>query len=98
MSTGKSIGPLQLSGALVELKFSVFVPGIPQSRKEIAAVVGDTRLDFLTKEPVTGELLSAKLARGPLNTEEAVRCAIAIGAALHKIHSRGLVHGALSPH
>jgi Tol biopolymer transport system component len=98
MSNGKNIGPLQLSGALVELKFSLFVPGIPQSRKEIAAVVGDTRLDFLTKEPVSGELLSVKLARGPLSIEEAIRCAIAIGAALHKIHSRGLVHGALSPH
>jgi Tol biopolymer transport system component len=67
-------------------------------RKEIAAHVGDNKLDFLTKEPVSGELLSAKLAGGPLSTEEAVRCAIGIGSALHKIHSRGLVHGALSPH
>ena len=33
-----------------------------------------------------------------MSTEEAVRCAIGIGAALHKIHSRGLVHGALSPY
>ena len=60
--------------------------------------MGDTRLDFLTKEPVSGELLSARLAREPMSTEEAVRCAIGIGAALHKIHSRGLVHGALSPY
>ena len=60
--------------------------------------MGDTRLDFLTKEPVSGELLSARLAGGPLSTEEAVRCAIGIGSALHKIHARGLVHGALSPY
>jgi eukaryotic-like serine/threonine-protein kinase len=59
--------------------------------------VGETRLDFLSKQPVPGELLSAKLARGPLSTEETLRYAIEIGSALHKIHSRGLVHGALSP-
>ena len=33
-----------------------------------------------------------------MSTEEAIRCAIGIGAALHKIHSRGFVHGALSPY
>ena len=59
--------------------------------------MGETRLDFLSKQPVPGELLSAKLARGPLSTEETLRYAIEIGSALHKIHARGLVHGALSP-
>jgi hypothetical protein len=59
--------------------------------------VGETGLDFLSKQPVPDELLSAKLARGPLSTEETLRYAIEIGSALHKIHSRGLVHGALSP-
>ena len=33
----------------------------------------------------------------PVPTDEALRYAIEIGSALHKIHSRGLVHGALSP-
>ena len=59
--------------------------------------MADTRLDFLSKEAVSGELLSERLARGPVPAEEALRYAIEIGAALHKIHSRGLVHGALSP-
>jgi eukaryotic-like serine/threonine-protein kinase len=59
--------------------------------------VGVSRLDFLSKEAVSGELLSEKLARGPLPAEEALRYAIEIGTALHKVHSRGLVHGALSP-
>ena len=59
--------------------------------------MGETRLDFLSKQPVPGELLSAKLASGPLSTEETLRYAIEIGSALHKIHARGLVHGALSP-
>ncbi len=59
--------------------------------------MGETRLDFLSKEPVSGELLSARLGRGPLPADVALRYAIEIGAALHRIHSRGLVHGELSP-
>ena len=59
--------------------------------------MADTRLDFLSKEAVSGKLVSHSLARGPISAEEAVRCAIEVGAALHKIHSRGMVHGALSP-
>jgi Tol biopolymer transport system component len=59
--------------------------------------VTDTRLDFLSDEAVSGELLSERLARGFVPQEEALRYAIEIGAALQKAHSRGLVHGALSP-
>ena len=59
--------------------------------------MGESRLDFLSKQAVPGELLSAKLASGHLSTEETLRYAIQIGAALHRIHARGLVHGALSP-
>jgi eukaryotic-like serine/threonine-protein kinase len=59
--------------------------------------VADIRLDFVSKEVVAAELLSARLARGPVPAGEALRYAIEIGAALHKIHSRGLAHGALSP-
>ncbi len=60
--------------------------------------MADIRLDFLSKEVVAAELLSARLARGPVPAGEALRYAIEIGAALHKIHSRGLAHGALSPY
>ncbi len=59
--------------------------------------MADIRLDFLSKEVVAAELLSARLARGPVPAAEALRYAIEIGAALHKIHSRGVAHGALSP-
>jgi Tol biopolymer transport system component len=59
--------------------------------------VADTRVDFLSKEPISGELLSMIVARGPLPAAEALRYAIEIGVALHRIHSRGLVHGSLSP-
>ena len=37
------------------------------------------------------------MARGPLSIEETLRYAIEIGSALHRIHARGHVHGALSP-
>jgi hypothetical protein len=54
-------------------------------------------VDFLTRQPVEGMLLSARLALGTPSAEEAVQYAIAIGAQLHQAHSRGLVHGKLSP-
>jgi Tol biopolymer transport system component len=59
--------------------------------------VAEIRLDFLSKEPVSGELLSARLGRGLLPADVALRYAIEIGSALQSIHSRRLVHGALSP-
>jgi Tol biopolymer transport system component len=59
--------------------------------------VADGRLDFLSNEAVSGELLSERLARGPVPREDALRYAIEIGSALGKVHLRGLVHGALSP-
>jgi Tol biopolymer transport system component len=59
--------------------------------------VSQGALDFLTKQPVDGILLSARLAAGTPSAEEAVQYAIAIGTELHQAHSRGMVHGKLSP-
>jgi Tol biopolymer transport system component len=59
--------------------------------------VGNTRLDFLSREPVSGVLLSDRLAAGPLSPEEALRFARELGSAIHQIHSRGFVHGAICP-
>lgn len=59
--------------------------------------MGDTRLDFLSKEIISGELLSERLARLPLSPDDVIRYALEIGGTLHKIHSRGLVHGSLCP-
>ena len=53
---------------------------------------------FAGDDLVGGELLAERLARGPLAPEEALRYAIDIGAALNRAHSRGMVHGALSPY
>jgi Tol biopolymer transport system component len=46
---------------------------------------------------VEGILLSARLSMGSLSAEEAVQYAIEIGTQLHQGHSRGLVHGKISP-
>ncbi len=59
---------------------------------------GHSEVGFTGDEPVGGELLAERLARGRLAPEEALRYAIEIGAALSRAHSLGVVHGALSPY
>jgi len=53
--------------------------------------------DFLVMEYIEGETLAARLARKPLELEEALRIAIAIVDALDKAHRRGVVHRDLKP-
>jgi len=57
-----------------------------------------TEVDFAGDELAGGELLAERLAQGPLAPEEALRYAIEIGAALKRAHSKGMVHGGLSPY
>ena len=59
--------------------------------------VSDIKLDFLSNEAVSGELLSERLARGPVSADEALRLAIEIGASLQKVHTSGRVHAQISP-
>jgi Tol biopolymer transport system component len=53
--------------------------------------------DFLVMEYLEGETLAARLARKPLELDEALRMAIAIADALDKAHRRGVVHRDLKP-
>ena len=64
----------------------------------IVSDVGVKELEFLSNGPTQGELLADRLARGELAPEEALQYAIDIGAALNRAHSRGAIHGSLSPH
>ena len=54
-------------------------------------------LDFLVMEYLEGETLAARIARGPLERNEALQIAIAIAGALDKAHSQGIVHRDLKP-
>ncbi|MGO9258042.1 MAG: hypothetical protein ACLQU1_17275 [Bryobacteraceae bacterium] len=58
---------------------------------------GETRRDYLTKEPVEGELLATRIAAGSISPEDALRLGIEIGSILNRVHARGMVHGSLSP-
>jgi len=53
--------------------------------------------DFLVMEYLEGEDLAARLERGPLPLDEALKIAIAIANALDKAHRRGVVHRDLKP-
>ena len=48
--------------------------------------------DFIVMEYVDGELLSARVARGPLPVREVIEVGIQVADALDEAHSRGIVH------
>jgi serine/threonine protein kinase/tetratricopeptide (TPR) repeat protein len=48
--------------------------------------------DFIVMEYVDGELLSSRVARGPLPVREVVEIGIQVADALDEAHSRGIVH------
>ena len=57
----------------------------------------DHGTDFLVMEYLEGETLAARLAKGPLTTDQLFRCAIEIGDALDRAHRAGIIHRDLKP-
>jgi Tol biopolymer transport system component len=53
--------------------------------------------EYLVMELLEGETLSARLARGPLPLEQALRCGQEIAGALDQAHRVGIVHRDLKP-
>ena len=52
----------------------------------------DNGTDFIVMEYVDGELLSSRVARGPLPVREAVDVGMQVADALDEAHGRGIVH------
>ncbi|HVH29242.1 MAG TPA: protein kinase [Vicinamibacterales bacterium] len=57
----------------------------------------DPATDFIVSEYVEGETLAARLAKGPLELQDALPIGIAIADSLDKAHRKGIVHGGLTP-
>ncbi len=53
--------------------------------------------DFIVMEYVDGETLRAKIAKGPLAVEEALRIVIEVAEALDTAHGKGIVHRDIKP-
>ena len=54
-------------------------------------------VDYLVMELVDGESLAARLTRGALPIDQALRCGVEIAEALNAAHRRGIVHRDLKP-
>lgn len=54
-------------------------------------------VDFLVMEYLEGETLSARIEKGPLPLNEALKIAIAVAGALGAAHRKGIVHRDLKP-
>jgi Tol biopolymer transport system component len=57
----------------------------------------DQETGYIVTEYLEGTTLAERLARGPLDLEEALKIAIAMADALDKAHRQGVAHRSLSP-
>ena len=93
---GRSVA-IKIAHARFSARFEREARAIASLNHPNICILHDVGPNYLVMELVEGETIAARLKKGPLPVEEAIRCARQIAAALAEAHGRGIVHRDLKP-
>ena len=88
---------IKISAARFSARFEREARAIAALNHPHVCTLYDVGPDYLVMEYLEGETLAARLARGPMPVEQAIRYAIEIAAALAEAHRRQILHRDLKP-
>jgi serine/threonine protein kinase/Tfp pilus assembly protein PilF len=93
---GRSVA-IKIAHARFSSRFEREVRAIASLNHPNICILHDVGPNYLVMELVEGETIAARLKKGPLPVEEAVRYARQIAAALAEAHAAGIIHRDLKP-
>jgi eukaryotic-like serine/threonine-protein kinase len=96
MRLGRAVA-IKLTREQFNARFAREARAISSLNHPNVCILHDVGPNYLVMELVEGETIAARLKKGPLPLEEAIRYARQIAAALEAAHEKGIVHRDLKP-